>query len=78
MEWKPIESAPLDRPVTIKTRKGRVFKAAFDAEVEGENGSVFAWAEAKEDTAPACWSDGICWAVNADLQPSDPPVAWRP
>lgn len=26
---------------------------------------------------PECWTDGVCWGVNAELVKSVDPVAWR-
>ncbi len=77
--WQPIEPAPVNTRVHIRTLDGAEFDAVrdFDGEDEGGN-AVVAWREADEGTAPECWSDGVCWAVNEDEMRSDPPVSWMP
>lgn len=38
----------------------------------------YAWVCAEEGTAPPSWTDGQCWALNEDNEPSDPPMWWQP
>jgi hypothetical protein len=33
--------------------------------------------QAVNDDYPKCWSEGSCWASNADCYTSDQPTAWR-
>jgi hypothetical protein len=76
IDWKPIATAPMRRPVRVKTLEGRVFTASRDFEAEGEPGESVAWRAVDADFAPPCWSDGVCWASNAECLPSDPPMYW--
>lgn len=72
--WKDMSSAPLDGTIiTIKTREGYVFRASYMAILDDEE---FAWCAEDEYNCPECWSDGVCWGVNADHVPSDPPIGW--
>lgn len=36
------------------------------------------WFFAEDQEPPECWTDGVCWAVNADGKPSVCPSHWRP
>jgi hypothetical protein len=38
------------------------------------------WATLEEDEPlqPECWTDGVCWEENENLQKSIDPVSWRP
>ena len=82
-DWQPIETAVgqpiLDKRIRIRTAKGREFDAVCGWFACDESGNdVQAWAEWNEGDAPDCWSDGICWAVNADGVKSDQPTHWLP
>jgi hypothetical protein len=78
-EWQPIETAPLDTAVKIKTLRGVEFYAIRDVYCETENGAdCIAWREVDEGKAPSCWSDGVCWSENIDGEQSDMPVSWMP
>jgi len=74
--WQPIETAPRDgTAIAIVTRGGWVFKAQWwfiDADIG------YAWVCSEEGTAPPSWTDGQCWALNEDNEPSDPPAYWMP
>jgi hypothetical protein len=77
-EWRPIETAPRDakRPIIVMTRGGHPVRVVRVI-VEGEAGPVWTWGTVEEtDPCPACWTDGTCWASNADGEESDPPVWW--
>ncbi|WP_420104117.1 hypothetical protein [Bosea sp. (in: a-proteobacteria)] len=77
---QPMASAPLDRPIILITFSGFVVKAKWvpsgfeDAEMRDGG----AWVAAEETQHPPCWSEGACWASNADEMPSDPPIGWLP
>ena len=78
-KWHDIKTAPGMVTVRVKTEQGRKLLAFWDGmAVEGPNGSTGAWVAAVEGKHPPCWSDGICWAENEDLKPSDRPVKWQP
>ena len=69
----------LETPVIVTMDDGTEFRAMRIWVEDGEGGCP-AWAtcDEYEPNAPPCWDDGICWASNADGQPSRAPVAWRP
>lgn len=73
-EWRPIETYKGSAPVIVRTERGRVFKAKlvhFD--------DVVGWGtEEEDDPRPSCWTDGVCWQLNEDEEPSDPPTHWKP
>jgi hypothetical protein len=81
MKWQPSETAPKD---------GTPFQARIPG--HGED-NVIAWTDnlldewendcggwffAEEQEPPDCWSDGVCWEVNADGQKSVHPTHWKP
>lgn len=35
------------------------------------------WLFFGENEPPECWTDGVCWAVNADGKPSVQPTHWK-
>ncbi|WP_300573428.1 hypothetical protein [Phenylobacterium sp.] len=76
--WKPIETAPREEDVIVRTAGGSVFGAALVYGVEDEEGSAWAWTVSDGEPHPPCWSDGVCWSENEDSEPSDPPVGWMP
>jgi hypothetical protein len=73
-EWQPMETAPRTRPIVVETAAGRVFKAKWV--VIGDDATGWGTVE-EDDPRPTCWTDGFCWASNADEEPSDPPVRWH-
>lgn len=80
MGWHLIESAPHDgTKIQIKTHGGYELDAYYDALGSmDENEDVCGqWVAAKEDIHPECWTDGACWAINADYKCSDQPQYWR-
>jgi len=78
--WQSIEAAPKETPVIIQTKHGRVFLARleFGAAVDDSESPIWAWQAEHEHVRPDCWSADICWALNVDDEPSDPPVGWIP
>lgn len=44
--------------------------------VEGEHGTTWTWAAAREGEAPDCWHDDTMWGVNENGLPSQQPVGW--
>lgn len=79
-DWQPIESAPLDG-TEIQARipgNGEDNVIAWQADaLENEHGSCGAWAFTRDQEPPDCWTDGYCWAVNEDLEPSVQPTHWK-
>jgi hypothetical protein len=81
MQWRDMGCAPKDG-------------TAFQARIPGHGSdNVIAWTNGllgpdEEDAGgwffvedqepPECWTDGVCWAVNADGVPSVQPDAWMP
>ena len=79
--WQPMETAPLD---------GSIIQA--DIPGHGESNILFwlgglndsagnecgGWAFAEDQEPPACWTDGVCWEVNAEGKKSIEPVRWKP
>lgn len=79
--WRSMDDAPHDgrvieaivpgtyHPVKIMWITGLV--NAHDEDCGG-------WATAPQElVTPPGWDDGVCWELNADREPSPPPVAWR-
>lgn len=77
---QPMASAPLDRTIILITSCGYVVKAKWErtgfttAELQDSG----AWVAAEESQHPPCWSDGACWASNANECESDQPIGWLP
>jgi hypothetical protein len=75
--WRPTAEAADNVTVQVRTVGGHFFPA-YRAWISDEDGEMLVWHAAHEGRHPRCWTDGICWASNEDLQPSDPVVGWRP
>lgn len=76
MGWTPTELAPRDVPLIVKTERGRIFRAKI-AWLDDDAG--WTWMTVEDgDPCPACWTDDVCWTVNADGERSDWPVAFMP
>jgi len=79
-EWNPdMDAAPRDgTPVEIKTQNGCQFAASFQSGfIDSSCNDTSVWCEVEEDTAPPCWTDGACWAVNENFVESSQPTHWR-
>lgn len=74
--WREIESAPRNVPLLVKTERGRVFRAIVFW-LDEDAGWTWGVVE-DDDPCPSCWTDGVCWNVNADQERSDWPGGWRP
>jgi hypothetical protein len=76
-EWQPLDTVPYGREVEVKLgsraiRAQRVRNASMtEDEVPCDQ-----W-QATTDRFPKCWSDGCCWATNADGVMSEQPEGWR-
>lgn len=77
--WQTLASAPVHTPVMVETEKGYRFPAQWDPQgAVGSNEEVCGcWLAAVEGFHPPCWTDGQCWSVNENDEPSDWPVKWR-
>lgn len=80
-EWQPMETAPRDG-------------TAIQAEIPGNGAdNIIAWTPgfvtsggdecscwviAEDQEPPSCWTDGVCWEVNADGVASVQPTRWKP
>ena len=77
--WAPMQEAPTDRPIQVRTAGGYILKAQlFGGFIDSDENDCSCWCAVDVGTAPPSWTDDVCWASNEDEQPSDPPVAWRP
>lgn len=78
--WFPIENAPWQRPVRVKTEKGAelVARRDYDVDLVDDDGNpARGWFAVIEGTAPPCWADDICRYVGEDGKRSDWPEFWR-
>lgn len=77
-DWRRMEMAPGDgTPIRIRTAGGHVLIASWRP-VDDPDQECGAWHAETEGDHPPCWSDGVCWEINEDMKPSDPPVGWQP
>lgn len=73
-----MEAAPFNKPVIVRTAGGKEFLARLvGVFIDSRGRIVNNWSEEYDNTAPKCWTDGICWEQNADGVQSDPPILWR-
>lgn len=79
-ELMPIESAPsgVEIQARIPGHGDDNLITFIHGAVEGPEGSCGAWVFTSEQEPPDCWTDGYCWAVNADGNPSVRPTHWKP
>jgi hypothetical protein len=79
--WQPIETAPMDgAPFQARIPgHGEDNIIAWIGGIEDDNGDIGgAWSFVEDQEPPDCWTDGICWRVNADGVASVQPTAWKP
>ncbi len=80
-EWRPIATAPRDgTPVqAMIPGEGSDFIIRWEGGFVGEDWEEhFAWVMAHEQEPPECWTDGVCWGLNADGIASTQPTHWMP
>ena len=51
---------------------------AFVASLCFQNDGEYAWVAHHEGMHPLCWTDGRCWRLNAENEPSAPVTHWMP
>lgn len=73
-DWKPIDTAPRQQGahIGLLTAAGSLVRAHW-IDLDGETSG---WGAVTEGEHPSCWTDGFCWLLNADNEPSDPPLYW--
>ena len=76
---KPIATAPRDgTEILVITGAGarvrcRWWQVGF---TDSDGMECGGWTSTTDDY-PTCWTDGVCWTVNADGRMSDQPVRWQ-
>lgn len=75
--WMDIDTAPFEQPVMVRT-DSHVFPAILrkNVSMDDQERRCHQW-QATSDKHPADWSDGCCWASNADEIASTQPNQWR-
>jgi hypothetical protein len=77
--WSAMASAPKSGPVILLTASGFEIRAEWATGFLDEHGEDCGlWCACAGADHPPCWTDGACWASNAEEVPSDPPIGWRP
>jgi hypothetical protein len=79
-EWQSIETAPKDgTPFQAKIpRHGSDNIIAWQGGLlDTDNRSCGGWTFVEDQEPPDSWTDGICWAVNEDGEPSVQPTHWK-
>lgn len=76
--WNPVDTAPYGTPVQVKVGH-MVFLARLEREAsENSKGDACdQWQAVYDGEHPPCWSEGACWAINADGDASLQPTGWR-
>ena len=80
-EWQTIETAPMDG-TEIQARipghgEDNVIAWQTDAFMASDEASCGGWAFTRDQEPPDSWTDGVCWAVNADEVASTQPTHWK-
>ena len=78
-EWQPIKTAPHDRPIRarIEGHGDEHVIALIEGFLNSAGDHVSAWAHLV-GVEPPCWTDGVCWEVNAGGVASARPTHWKP
>ncbi|AWI90235.1 hypothetical protein C0214_19430 [Methylobacterium sp. DM1] len=80
---RPINTAPLDEEVYVycgemRFRAKLVSGASAYEDDNGRERICDQWQATRDGEHPPCWSEGGCWASNADESPSLQPTHWSP
>lgn len=77
--WRAIETAPYVTRVEIRAGSMTFIAELHPGVSEDEDGNACdQWAASIDGEHPPCWTDGGCWASNANEMQSLQPTAWRP
>jgi len=80
--WQPMDTAPKDgtaiQACIWANGSDNVISWHADVLLGSDGLPCGAWAFASEQEPPSCWTDGWCWEVNEDGEPSAKPMAWMP
>lgn len=80
-KWQKIDTAPRDGTEILAKIPGYgsghiiSWQLGFEDRHERDCGC---WVIADNLEPPPCWTDGVCWALNEDGEPSVQPTHWRP
>lgn len=80
-EWQSMETAPRDGTpfqAKIPGHGSDNILAWTDGLLNSDNQFCGGWSFAEDQEPLDSWTDGICWAVNADGNPSVQPTEWKP
>lgn len=80
-EWRDISSAPRDGSAfqaEIPEHGSDNVIAWMGGLLNSEGEDVGGWFFIEDQEPPDSWTDGICWAVNADGEKSVQPTRWKP
>jgi len=72
---QPMDSVPTDKPVRLHLPGGLSFPACL-LPFEGDDRTVWGWVCLDEGQAPDDWTEGVCWSVNENGNPSTQPIGW--
>jgi hypothetical protein len=81
MNWQPIETAPKDGTpfqAIIPGHGSDNIIAWTDGLLDDNEDDCGSWFFAEDQEPPDCWTDGVCWSINADGKPSVKPTHWKP
>lgn len=78
--WYPMHRAPRDGTEIQAEIPGngadRVI-AWYGGLLDSDEQSCGGWTFTRDQEPPDCWTDGVCWEVNEDGEPSVKPTRWK-
>jgi hypothetical protein len=80
MGWKSMKSAPKDGTAFLARIPGHGDDNVIswtDGLLDSDGNDCGAWHFAEDQDPPDCWTDGVCWSVNADGNASVRPTHWK-